>query len=160
MEHHAWLAEGPEDPRRPLALALLDACSGASTVVAYNAGFERRVIAELAIACPDLAASLTALAVRLVDLLPVVRAHAYHPDLGGSFGLKAVLPALVGQGYSDLAFADGQLASAGLERLVFEPMAAEERYTLRGDLLAYCERDTWGLVLLLRRLRELATPAT
>jgi hypothetical protein len=23
-------------------------------------------------------------------------------------------------------------------------------------LLAYCERDTWGLVLLLRRLRELS----
>jgi len=156
MVHHAWLADGPEDPRRALALALLDACAGTKTVVAYNASFERGVIMGLATACPDLAAPLAAVADRLVDLLPVVREHVYHPDFGGGFGLKAVLPALAGQGYSDLAFADGGSASAGLGRLVFEPMAAAERDTLRRDLLAYCERDTWGLVLLLRRLRELA----
>jgi hypothetical protein len=159
MEHRAWLAEGPQDPRRPLALALLDACSGARTVVAYNAGFERRVIADLAVACPDLAAPLTALAGRVLDLLRIVREHVYHPDFDGSFGLKSVLPALTTQGYDDLAIADGGLASADLSGLLFEPLGAEERHALRSNLLAYCERDTWGLFLMLRRLRELATPS-
>jgi hypothetical protein len=156
LEHHQWLAEGPGDPRRDLALALVDACAGAKTIAAYNAGFERGVIEDLAGACPDLARPLMALARRLVDLLPVVREHVYHPTFGGSFGLKSVLPGLTGHGYDDLALADGGTASASLERFLFDTLAAAERETLRRDLLAYCARDTWALVLLLERLRELA----
>jgi hypothetical protein len=160
IEHLAWLAEGPHDPRRSLAIALLDACLGARTVVAYNAAFERRIIGDLATACPDLSAPLMALSDRVVDLLRVVREHVYHPDFDGSFGLKSVLPALTGQGYEDLAIAGGGLASAELVRLLFEPLHEDERHELRRQLLAYCERDTWGLVHLLGRLRDLATPAT
>lgn len=33
---------------------------------------------------------------------------------------------------------------------------AEERDTLRHDLLEYCKRDTWATVKVLERLRELA----
>jgi uncharacterized protein DUF2779 len=154
--HHEWLAEGPRDPRQPLAVALLDACAGAKSVAAYNAGFERGVIEDLAVACPDLTRPLEQLADRLVDLLPVVRDLVYHPDFEGSFGLKSVLPALTGEGYDDLTIGDGGLASAALSRLLFEPLSDDSRETLRRDLLAYCRRDTWGLVLLLRRLRSLA----
>ena len=32
----------------------------------------------------------------------------------------------------------------------------EERDRLRQDLLNYCERDMWAMVMLLKRLRELA----
>jgi hypothetical protein len=156
LEHHWWLADGPEDPRRALSVALLDACAGARAVVAYSASFERAAIERLAVACPDLGPSLMDLAERLVDLLPVVRARVYHPDFGGSFGLKAVLPALTGQGYDDLSVAGGGLASALLTRVLFEAMPDAEAAIGRQSLLAYCERDTWGLVLLLRRLRELA----
>ena len=128
-------------------------------MVAYNAPFERTAIEGLAAACPDLAAGLLGLSHRLVDLLPIVREHVYDPAFGGSFSLKAVLPALVGEGYGDLAIADGGLASVNLVRLLFEAVADGERVVLRKNLLAYCARDTWGLVLLLRRLRELATEA-
>jgi hypothetical protein len=157
MDHREWLAEGPGDPRRPLALALLEACAGVDRVAAYNAGFERGVIQYLALACPDLAPPLTALASRLLDLLPVVREHVYHPTFGGSFSLKSVLPALANQGYADLAVADGGTASVNLTRLLFDTLADDERDVLRRDLLAYCARDTWALVLLLRRLREVAS---
>jgi hypothetical protein len=160
LVHHAWLAEGPGDSRRALALALLDGCLGAATVVAYNAGFERGCITHLAAACPDLATDLTALAGRLVDLLPVVREHVYHPDFHGSFGLKAVAPALTGHGYDDLDVAGGDVATASLAQMLFEPMDAEVRAKLRADLLAYCERDTWVLRLLLERLRELASASS
>jgi hypothetical protein len=154
VDHHEWLAEGPDDPRRAIALALLDACTGASTIVAYGASFERGIIEELAIACPDLAPALLDLAGRLVDLLPIVRDHVYHPDFDGSFGLKVVAPALTGQGYEDLEVAGGHIASARLERLLFDPIAdPDARARLRRALLDYCARDTWVLVLLLRRLR-------
>ena len=154
IDHHEWLAEGPDDPRRALALALLEACAGASTIVAYGATFERGIIEDLAVACPDLGPALLDLAGRLVDLLPIVRDHLYHPHFDGSFGLKAVAPALTGQGYDDLEVADGHMASATLERLLFDPIAEPDaRARLRRALLDYCARDTWVLVLLLRRLR-------
>jgi len=155
VSHHEWLAAGPNDPRRPLALALLEACRGARTLVAYNAPFERAGIESLAAVCPDLAPYLQALTERLVDLLPMVREHVYHPAFGGRFGLKAVLPALVGEGYEDLAIADGGIASVTLSQLLFGPVTDGERDALRRALLAYCGRDTWALVRLLRRLREL-----
>ncbi len=95
IAHHEWLADGSGDPRPELARALVAACRGARTVVAYNAGFERGCIERLADAVPELADDLLAIAARLADPLPVVRAHVYHPDFHGSFSLKSVLPALV-----------------------------------------------------------------
>jgi hypothetical protein len=156
---HAWLAEGPGDPRPALAERLLAACEGAGSIVAYGAGFERDRIRELARALPHLAPRLETLAARLVDLLPVVRNHVYHPDFGGSFSLKRVLPALVPEAsYAGLAIAEGQAASLTLQALLFhgDELAPAERARLREDVLAYCHQDTWGLVRLLGRLRGLA----
>ncbi|MHB1844793.1 MAG: DUF2779 domain-containing protein [Deltaproteobacteria bacterium] len=157
--HHAWLAEGPGDPREAIAVALLDACRGAKTILAYNAPFERRCIESLAQATPRLGPKLLTLAARLVDLLPIVRDHVYHPAFGGSFSLKRVLPALVpALGYDDLEIQDGETAAATLEALLLDEAAfsAKERASLRKRLLAYCERDTLGMVRLHARLEALA----
>jgi predicted RecB family nuclease len=158
VTHHEWLAEGPEDPRPRLAERLVAACESARTVVAYNAGFERRCLEQMAEALPALATPLRSIAARLVDLLPVVRQHVYHPDFGGSFGLKSVGPALVPDvRYDGLAIADGGTASLELERLLFQGdgLAPEARERLRSDLLRYCRQDTWALVRLLDRLGQL-----
>src|SRR5436309_4802456 len=56
--HHEWLADGPEDPRPALAERLIRACEGAQTVVAYNAGFERGRIEQMAEALPALVGPL------------------------------------------------------------------------------------------------------
>src|SRR5439155_12029810 len=56
--HHEWLAEGPEDPRPALAEHLIQAYEGARTVVAYNAGFERRRIEQMEEVLPVLEAPL------------------------------------------------------------------------------------------------------
>jgi hypothetical protein len=158
LEHHAWLAEGPEDPRAAIAQALLDATRGAETVLAYNAGFEKRCIKELAEAVPALAAELLALAQRLADLLPMVRRHVYHPEFGGSFSLKSVAPALLESGYDDLEIADGSLASATIEQLLLRPEELDgDPGDLRANLLAYCHRDTQVLVELHDELLRLAS---
>jgi len=96
----------------------------------------------------------------LLDLLPIVQAHVYHPDFGGSFSLKAVLPAIVpGAGYVDLAISDGNAAAAVLEGLLLAPddSSAADRRRLRKELLAYCERDTLAMVKLTERLGVLAS---
>src|SRR5438876_12442156 len=95
---------------------------------------------------------------RLVDALPLLRDHVYHADFGGSFGLKAVLPALVPDaGYDQLEIADGMVASRELRRLLLDgTLPGEERARLREALRRYCELDTWAVVRLLKRLEELA----
>lgn len=157
FEHRAFLAEGPDDPRPGLAAALVEACTGAGSVVAYYSKFEDACLAQLAEAVPRHAEALNGIRQKLVDLLPVVREHVYHPAFNGGFSLKVVLPALVPElAYDDLAIAEGGVASAELGRLLYGPgMPSGEVAKLRRDLLAYCERDTWAMVRLMERLRGL-----
>ncbi|HEU5217811.1 MAG TPA: DUF2779 domain-containing protein [Gemmatimonadales bacterium] len=159
-EHHhvGWLAEGPGDPRRELAEAMLEATAGARRIVTYSC-FEKVRIRELQSLVPDLAAPLEELLGKLVDLLPVVRDNVYHPDFRGSFSLKSILKPLVHDlDYSDLVIVDGRLASVEIARLLFvaHKIPVAERDRLRKDLLDYCERDTWATVRLMQRLREFA----
>jgi hypothetical protein len=161
LTHRAWLATPGEDPRPGLAAALLEACSGAKTILAYNAAFEKRCIAALAEHVPSLATRLKKLESRIEDLLPVVRDHVYHPDFLGSFSIKSVLPALVdGVGYDDLDVRDGMTASALLEDLLIHgTVPVAEQRDLHTKLLAYCERDTLAMVELFRRLRAISLRA-
>jgi hypothetical protein len=158
LSHVEWLAEGPDDPRPGLARALVDACAGADSVVTYTS-FELRQIRELKEAVPELAGPLEELEAKLIDLEPVVRNHVYHPDFGGSFSIKNILSPLVPElSYDDLRIDDGMAASVELARLLLagETIPTEEREQLRRDLLEYCKRDTEAMVMLVRRLRELA----
>src|SRR5947207_4010267 len=158
LVHHQWIADGPEDPRPALAEALVAVCAGARKIVAYHASFERECIKRLREAAPHLNKELERIERRLVDLLPVIRRHVYHPDFGGGFSIKKTLPALVpGLSYADLKVQDGEVATVELQRLMFQgaEMPAGERAALREALLRYCERDTWAMVKLLERLRGL-----
>jgi hypothetical protein len=154
--HSAYLAEGPGDPREELALRLLEATADAERIVMYSS-FERTRIRELAGWLPHLAADLNALQGKLVDLLPVIQRHVYHPRFAGSFSIKRVLnPMVPDLTYDDLAIVDGQVASVEIARLLFVAHKVRDRDQLRRDLLAYCERDTWAMVRLLESLRGAA----
>jgi hypothetical protein len=162
VRHHEHLAEGDDDPRPAIAEAVIDACAGAGTVVAYNAGFEKRCIEHLAEAVPGRRKGLLGVTERLVDLLRVVRRYVYHPDFRGEFGMKAVGPALVkGLTYDELEIGEGATAAAVLEGLLLRggQIRREQRETLRAQLLAYCAQDTIAMVKVVERLRELANLA-
>src|SRR5947209_14540016 len=121
LVHLQWLAEGPEDPRPALAEALVAVCAGARRIVAYHASFERECIKRLREAAPHLDKELERIERRLVDLLPVIRRHVYHPDFGGGFSIKRTLPALVpGLSYSDLKVQYGEVVTMELQQLMFQ----------------------------------------
>ena len=156
--HVAWLADGPHDPRETIARTLVEACRNAGQVLTYTS-FERTQIRALERAVPTLADELDDLDNRLFDLQKVIKDTIYHPDFRGSFSIKDVLPVLVPElSYNDLAIQDGQDASALIAKLMLrgDTMAPEDGATLRENLLAYCERDTWAMVQLLERLRMIA----
>src|SRR2546425_951579 len=54
----------------------------------YPASFERECIKRLRDAAPHMVKELERIEKRLVDLLPVIRRHVYHPDFGGGFSIK------------------------------------------------------------------------
>ncbi len=94
LDHREFLAEGAGDPRRAFAETLIEAIGTASLPILVYSQFEDRLLKELSEAHPDLAEPLSRIRSQLVDLLPIVREHVYHPDFRGSFSLKRVAPAL------------------------------------------------------------------
>lgn len=156
VEHSEWLADPGGDPRPSLAHALVSACADATSVVAYNAGFERACIMGLVEVCPELEEELVTIAGKLVDLLPIVRNNVYHPQFHGSFSIKSVLPALVpGAGYGELEVASGDVAALKLEQMMLGELKGDSG-ELREALLKYCEMDTYAMVELYRKLLEIA----
>lgn len=147
MSHCAYLSDGLSDPRRPFAESLIKAVGNFGPVFVYNAPFERSRMLELSEFFPNLAFSLTAIIKRLVDLLPIARENYYHPDMRGSWSIKAVLPTIAPDlNYDNLEVANGGMAQDAFAEIIHAKTLPERRQQLRDALLMYCERDTLALV--------------
>ncbi|KFI08311.1 DUF2779 domain-containing protein [Massilia sp. BSC265] len=150
LEHRDFLDLSGNDPSRPFAEALIDACHGPGPVFVYNAGFETARIAELASRFADLAPALLAIKERVVDLLPVARQRYYHPGQQGSWSIKRVLPAIA----PDLRYdgLDGVQDGGGAMHAFMEAIAphtdAGRKRQTEGQLRAYCHLDTLAMVRL------------
>ena len=157
--HQEFLAEPDTDPREAIARRLVEVTREADRVLMYTP-FEKAQIRSMQRFNPALAGELASLEEKLLDLAQVIRHCVYHPLFGGSLSIKEVLPALVpGMSYKDtVRIPDGSEASAKLARLLFYAgeLTAEERQELKEELLEYCEHDTFAMVKLLERLKELA----
>ena len=88
ITHLSYLAPAGPDPRRALAESLVQGLGTSGPLLAYNAGFERNRIRELADRFEDLAEPLAALLPRIVDLFALLRDHAYHPAMAGGSGRR------------------------------------------------------------------------
>ena len=91
---------------------------------------------------------------RIVDLLPIIKAHYYHPAMRGSFSIKAVLPTVAPHlsydGLGDVK--DGTAAQAAFEEAISEDTEPSRRLDIEQQLLAYCALDTLAMVELVRFL--------
>lgn len=148
LEQHEFLDLSGANPSRACAEALARELPGEGAVIAYSAQFERGVIEQLASAYPDLAKPLRSLAARLFDLLPVVRAHYYHPDMRGSRSIKAVLPTIgAGLAHAELGeVQDGTGAQAAYLEAVSAGTAEGRKKELEEGLRRYCGMDVRGMV--------------
>jgi hypothetical protein len=156
--HEEFLAEPDTDPREAIARRLVEVTRKADRVLMYTP-FEKAQIRSMERFNPALASDLEKLEERLLDLAQVIRHCVYHPLFGGSLSIKDVLPVMVpGMAYKDtVRIPDGSEASAKLARLLFYAgqLTAAERQELKEELLEYCQHDTFAMVKLLERLKEL-----
>jgi hypothetical protein len=155
LKHNEFLADGPGPPMRECAETLLDALGDAGPVLVYTS-YEAGVLKTLAGLYPDLAPRLEAVIARLYDLYPLVKANYYHPDMRGSWSIKAVLPTVAPElDYGALGeVQEGTAASDAFLEIIAPPTSTERRTALRTALLRYCALDTLAMVRVAHALGE------
>jgi hypothetical protein len=149
MEHAEFLDLSGQPPMRPLAEAMIRDLETSGPVLMYTS-YERGVIERLAEMFPDLAGPLRAIMGRLVDLHPVTRENYYHPDMLGSWSIKAVLPTVApDMDYARLeGIQEGTAASAAYLEAIDRETGADRTEQIRKELLKYCKHDTEAMVRL------------
>lgn len=158
LKHKEFLAESGVDPRRSIAESLCENIPMGVCVTAYNKGFECSRLKELAESFPDLADHLMNIRENIVDLLkPFQSGHYYTRDMGGSFSIKSVLPALFPNDH-ELDYHNLEDIHNGTEAMTIFPhikdMEPDEAARTRHNLLKYCELDTYAMVKVWEKLRE------
>jgi hypothetical protein len=118
-------------------------------IFVYSAAYESRLLKELAVRHPEHATLLEGYIGRLVDLLPIVKNHFYHPQMRGSFSIKKVLPAIAPDlNYDELdEVKEGTGAQVAYLEAALDPETTHERKAdLDKKLRIYCRQDTWAMV--------------
>ena len=152
LPHKEFLDTTGGDPRRGFAESLIKTLGTEGPIIVYNAPFEGSRMKELAEAFPDLAPALLAAVDRLFDLLPLARNHYYHPDMKGSWSIKAVLPTIAPElDYSNLTVSHGGMAQDAYLDLIGKELSDLEKGELRKALLAYCKQDTLAMIRVLAK---------
>ncbi|NCT66665.1 MAG: DUF2779 domain-containing protein [Rhodanobacteraceae bacterium] len=150
LAHADFLDLSGASPLRAFAECLLATLGTHGPVLVWNRGFEAAPLRDLAALFPDLADALLGVAERLLDLLPLYRAHYYHRDMRGSWSIKRVLPTVAPElAYDELAIGDGNAAQAGYLEAIDAATPPQRRAALHAELSAYCRRDTEAMLRLM-----------
>jgi hypothetical protein len=162
LNHRAYLDVSGTAPMHGVVASMLEALGQSGPILAYGAGFERTCIEELARLVPQFAEDLRRLNDRFVDLLDLTRRSYYHPEMRGSWSLKAVLPTIAPDlDYENLDLVrDGGDAQAAYLEAASSGVPAERRLALKVALEKYCERDTLALVRLCRFLERASSSSS
>ena len=158
LKHKEFLAEAGTDPRRSLAEQLVKDIPKDVTTLAYNMTFEKGVIEELAELYPDLSEHLLNIRDNIKDLMvPFQQKKYYTKDMHGSYSIKYVLPALFPDDPS-LNYKNLDLVHNGVEAMSsFEDLigkTGKEKEYIRERLLRYCELDTYAMVKIYEKIKE------
>lgn len=155
--HHSWLWDGAGEPRTEMLGLLREQLGDRGSVVAYNAGFETRILRTSIEFCTDYTGWWGDIQPRILDLMRPFRSYSvYYPQQHGSASMKAVLPALTGKGYDDMAISDGSQASQEFLDAMFTETRPQDREQVRKNLEEYCALDTLGMVEIMAFLQKMA----
>ena len=156
LGHREFLHLDESDPRSALAHQLVHDIHETGSVVVYSAGFESRVLRDLAEAVPKVADKLLSIVDRVWDQRVVFQRFYNDPGFLGSTSIKRVLPVVVpGLSYSDLAIQRGDDAQAAWLQMI---ATKNERHKekMADDLRDYCQLDTYAMVEIHRVLEVVA----
>ncbi len=164
FDHKEFLELSPDDPSLPCINAMRSSIDPADSgpIFVYNSAYESRLMKELAVRHPEHADVLNGYIGRLVDLLPIVKGHFYHPQMRGTFSIKKVLPVIAPDlDYDELdEVQEGTGAQTAYIEAALNPETTLERKAdLEGKLKTYCCQDTWAMVEIAYFLERRGRPA-
>jgi hypothetical protein len=151
MRHEEFLDLSGNPPMRALTERLIETLGDSGPVLMYT-DYELRVIRNLIELFPDLKRDLEKIIDRLFDLHPVVRNNYYHPDMRGSWSIKAVLPTInPDMDYKKLeGIQEGTAASNAFLEAISPDTDMVRKLELEEQLRRYCQFDTEAMAEIVR----------
>ena len=159
LKHKEYLAEaGDENIIRNFAESMVKDLPEDGSVIVYNKAFEATRNKEIGEMYPDLKDEMERINGNMVDfMVPFRRRNYYTKEMRGSFSIKYVLPALYPDDpeldYSELSMVHkGDEASQAF--LSLKDKSSEEQDEIRKALLEYCKLDTYAMVKIWEKFKE------
>lgn len=151
-----------ENPIPELVRNLRNHVGDAGSVIVWNKAFEESRNKEMAALLPGYATFLNNVNRRMIDLADVVsKGWWVHPEFGGRWSLKAVLPvAAPDLCYDDLEIGNGGTASERWTQCMvdeIDTVPEDERAEVIEALRAYCHLDTLAMIRIWEHLLDLVT---
>ena len=160
IEHKEFLADIDDDNFiRHFAESMIKDMPENGSVIIYNKAFEPVRNNEIAKMYPDLKDEMDRINGNMVDfLVPFKQRKYYCKEMHGSASIKAVLPALYPDDpeldYHNLPVVhNGEEASKTF--LSLKGKSKEEQEIIRHGLLVYCELDTYAMVKIWKKFKEI-----
>ena len=160
IEHKEFLAEvDDKDFIRHFAESMIKDMPENGSVIIYNNAFEPARNREIAAMYPELRDELERINNNIVDfLIPFKQRKYYVKEMQGSASIKYVLPAL----YPDdpeLNYHNLPVVHNGVEAseafLNLKEKSKQEQEKIRHGLLVYCELDTYAMVKIWMKFKEI-----
>ncbi|MBR5503267.1 MAG: DUF2779 domain-containing protein [Methanobrevibacter sp.] len=159
LEHKEFLAEvDDKNFIRHFAESVISDLSEDGSVIVYNRTFESSVNRKIGEMYPDLKDEMDRINNNIVDFMkPFQERNYYVKDMEGSYSIKKVLPALYPDdsnlNYDSLnGVHNGGEASETFVSL--KDKSPEEQEETRKDLLEYCKLDTYAMVKIWEKFKE------
>ena len=155
LEHREYLADPSQDPRIGFIEKLIQDCGTLGDILVYNISFERGKLNDLIEVFHEYSNELRGIVNRLKDLMiPFQQKWYYTPEMRGSYSIKSVLPALIPElSYNNLDIKEGGAASNTFLSMVNGTFKGDLE-EIRRQLLEYCKLDTFAMVRILDKLRQ------
>lgn len=160
IEHKEFLAEiEDKDFIRHFAENLIKDIPDNGSVIIYNRAFEPARNREIAEMYPDLKDELERINCNMIDFLePFKQRKYYTKEMQGSASIKYVLPALY-QKDSELDYHNLPVVHNGEEEseafLSLKGKSKEKQKEIRNGLLVYCQLDTYAMVKIWMKFKEI-----
>ncbi len=161
LKHIEFLADPTKDFREDLVLKLISSIGSYGSIIAYNASFEKSRIRKMAEEHSTNEVFLNSMADRFVDLMdPFSKVWVYYIGQNGSFSVKYVLPSMFPNDpeldYHELSQVHNGTEAMDIFRKM-KDMPAGEYAEARKNMLKYCGLDTYAMVKILEKLREVTS---
>ena len=155
-KHYEFLHTESNNPVPKLLSSLVQHIGPKGSVIVWNKGFEMSRNDEMGEMYPEHKKFLKSVNDRVFDLMEIFTQQYYvDKDFKGSCSIKKVLPVIVPElKYSDLEdIQEGTMASLYWYKNIFSN-SPEKKRTIK-NLLGYCKLDTWAMVAIYQKLKNL-----